>query len=307
MTAEHLQERLRPLRIIAVPSGRGAPDGRCGDGPEALRAAGLVEHLARLRPDAHWQATLECAEPGLSPFEAVSELCPRIADETSRAIDAGGLPLVFSGDHSCAIGIWAGISRAIRPQGALGLMWIDAHLDSHTPQTSHTGMIHGMPLAALLGHGEDALTGCGGEGAKLHAQNVCIVGARSFEPGEQRLLIELGVRVFYMDEIRRRGLAKVFADALEVVQAGTAGFGISFDIDAIDPLEAPGVGTPAARGIDAAGLQSVLRGIGSHPKLAGIEISEYNPARDKEGKTARIVMDVLEAMLATRDPASASV
>lgn len=292
----------RPLRVLGVACGRGAPDSRCGEGPEALRAAGLMERLARQRPDARWQGMLECGSAGLSPLEAVAELCPRVADETSAAVEAGALPLVLSGDHSCAVGIWAGISRAVRPRGRLGLVWVDAHLDAHTPQTSHTGMIHGMPLAALLGQGETALTDCGGEGAKLLPEDVCIVGARSFESEEKKFLDDLGVRVFYMDEVRRRGIAAVLGDALEIVQAETAAFGISFDIDAIDPLEAPGVGTPAAKGMDAAGFQAAMHGIASHPRLAGIEVSEYNPSRDREGRTVRIVMDTLDAIVAPAAP-----
>ena len=289
-----------PIRIIAAACGRGSPDPRCADGPEALRAAGVLDHLKRLRPDTTWQATLDCAQPGLTPLGSIAELCPRLADATAGAVDAGALPLVLSGDHSCAVGIWAGISRALRTRGHLGLVWIDAHLDSHTPGTSHTGNIHGMPLAALLGQGDGELTACGGEGAKLLAQHVCIVGARSFEAEEKSFLNEIGVRIFYMDEVRRRGIASVLRDAFELVQSGTAGFGISFDVDAIDPIEAPGVGTPAARGIDAAGLSDALRGIANHPKLAGIEISEYNPARDRQGKTARVVFEVLDAMLAQK-------
>ena len=138
------------------------------------------------------------------------------------------------------------------------------------------------------------------KGAKLLAQHVCIVGARSFESEERSFLDAIGVRIFYMDEVRRRGIAPVLRDALELAQSGTAGFGISFDVDAIDPLEAPGVGTPAARGIEAGSLSDALRGIASHPKLAGIEVSEYNPAHDKQGKTARVVLAVLDAMVAEK-------
>ncbi len=288
----------RPIKIIGAACGRGSPDARCADGPEALRAAGLIEHLERNRPDTTWKTTLDCASPGLTSLEAIAEMCPRLAQETFSAAGEGALPLVLSGDHSCAVGAWAGISRALRPRGDLGLLWIDAHLDSHTPATSHTGAFHGMPLAALLGFGEDALTRCGGDGPKVLPQNLCIVGARSFEPEEVHFLTELGVRIYYMDEVRRRGIAAVLGDALELVQAETAGFGISFDIDAVDPLEAPGVGTPAVRGISAAALREALRNIGNHPNLAGIEVSEYNPGRDRDGKTALLVMEVLDDIFA---------
>ena len=286
----------RPLHLIGAACGRGSPDSRCAEGPGAIRAAGIVERLADAGREAKWVAMLDCA--GTTSLDAVSELCPRLADQTFEALQQGGLPLVLTGDHSCAIGTWAGVARALRPKGTLGLLWIDAHLDSHTPQTSHTGAIHGMPLAALLGHGEPVLTQCGGDGPKLLPANVCIVGVRSYEDEEMRFLAELGVRIFYMDEVRRRGVAAVLADALELVCADTAGFGISIDLDAIDPLEAPGVGTPAARGIGGEALRLALRGSGNDSRLAGIELSEYNPARDRDGKTARLAIDLLGALFA---------
>ncbi len=257
-----------------------------------------MERLARNGRNATWDVMLDCSTPGLTPLQAVAELCPRLAAATSEAIADGALPLILSGDHSCAVGTWAGISRALKPRGNFGLLWIDAHLDSHTPETSHSGMIHGMPLAALLGYGEGSLTQCGGEGAKLLPQNVCIVGVRSFEPEEKRFLAEIGVRIFYMEEVARRGIKSVLRDALELVQAETAGFGISLDLDVVDPLEAPGVGTPAAYGVKAEELRDALRGIGESAALAGIEITEYNPARDRDGKTRRLAMDLLDGIFA---------
>ena len=296
----------RPIRILGAACGRGAPDPRCALGPEALRAAGVVERLSLGDRAVAWDETLECADPALTPLEAVAELCPRLAEKTSSAIGSGEFPLVLSGDHSCAVGIWSGVSRALQPQGDLGLLWIDAHLDSHTPATSHTGMIHGMPLAALLGYGEASLTECGAPGPKLLARNVCIVGVRSFEAEEKRFLSELGVRIFYMEEIRRRGFAAVLQDALELVQAHTAGFGISFDLDVIDPLEAPGVGTPAPKGVGADALRKALEGLGGHPLLAAFELSEYNPARDIDGRSARVAIELLADLFAVGKPLEAA-
>jgi arginase len=299
----------RPIRIIGAACGRGSPDARCAEGPEALRAAGLVEHLTGAGQEATWAATLECSAPGLSALEAVAELCPRLAQTTFDAVSDGALPLILSGDHSCAVGIWAGVSRALQPRGDMGLLWIDAHLDAHTPETSHTGNIHGMPLAALMGFGEASLTECGGAGAKLRAQNLCIVGVRSFEAEEKRFLSDHGVRIFYMEEVRRRGFAAVLGDALELVQAETAGFGISIDLDVIDPLEAPGVGTPVVRGIGARTLSDAMRSLGAYPRLAGIELAEYNPARDDNGKTARVAIELLGEIFAgaERKPPAAEV
>lgn len=293
----------RPIRVIGAACGRGAPDPRCAQGPAALRDGGVMERFARSGRNATWDVMLDCSTPALTPLQAVAELCPRLAAATSEAIEEGALPLILSGDHSCAVGTWAGISRALKPRGNFGLLWVDAHLDSHTPETSHSGMIHGMPLAALLGYGERSLTECGGEGAKLLPQNVCIVGVRSFEPEEKRFLAEIGVRIFYMEEVARRGIKSVLRDALELVQAETAGFGISIDLDVVDPLEAPGVGTPAAYGVKADDLLDALSNVGNHPALAGIEITEYNPARDRDGKTGRLAMNLLDAIFAVEVPA----
>ena len=291
---------LPSIRIIGAACGHGSPDPRCAAGPEALRGAGLLERVALLRPGAAWDATLACAEG--DALAAIAELCTRLAAKTGAAVENGALPLVLTGDHSCAVGAWAGVSRALAPRGRLGLVWVDAHLDSHTPATSHTGAINGMPLAALLGAGDASLTGCGGPGAKILPGNLCIVGARSYEEEELRFLTGSGVRIYFADEVARRGLAAVMRDAVDLAAASTTGFGISIDVDVIDPREAPGVGTPAADGLAATGLCEALRGLGCHPALAGIEISEYNPARDGDGTTARIVMDLVEALLEGKAP-----
>ena len=286
---------LPPIRIVGAACGHGSPDPRCAAGPDALRVAGLLLRVARLRPGAAWDETLACVDG--DPLAAIAELCTRLAAKTAAVVENDGLPLVLTGDHSCAVGAWAGVNRALAPRGRLGLVWIDAHLDSHTPATSHTGAINGMPLAALLGAGDGSLVGCDGPGPKILPDNLCIVGARSYKEEELRFLTGLGVRIFFADEVARRGLAAVMRDAVDLACAATAGFGISVDVDVIDPREAPGVGTPAADGLAATGLCEALRGLGSHPALAGIEISEYNPARDREGITAGVVMDLVEALL----------
>ena len=158
--------------------------------------------------------------------------------------------------------------------------------------------MHGMPLACLFGHGDPRLTGIAG-GARLDPQQVCLVGVRSFETGEAALLRRLGVRVFFMHEIARRGLHDVMADALAI--AGNGGsYGISLDVDAVDPRDAPGVGSPAAGGIRGPDLLHAFSRIGRHPALAGLEVAEFNPHRDRGGATARLVSDAIHALLAPR-------
>ena len=202
---------------------------------------------------------------------------------------------VVGGDHSCAIGTWSGAAAGL--DGPLGLIWVDAHMDSHTPATSPSGAVHGMPLACLLGYGPPSLAELGGPRPKLRPENVCLVGVRSFEPEEARLLDELGVRIFHMDEVERRGLSVVMHEALDRCQRQTAGFGLTIDLDAIDPFDAPGVGSPENGGICGKDLANSLEQIGDHPNLVGVEIAELNPDKDIDGKTAELVYRLLASMV----------
>jgi arginase len=211
-------------------------------------------------------------------------------------LQAGNFPLVVGGDHSCAIGTWSGVHRALAGRGPLGLIWIDAHMDSHTFATTPSGQIHGMPLACLLGYGEAALTGIDGAEVKLRPEHVCLIGVRSYEADEAALLHRLGVRVFDMNEIRRRGLAEVFDAALAIVRHGTAGFGVSVDLDALDPDEEPGVGTPVPGGLHRAELAAALSRLRGDPAFVAMEIVEYNPRRDRGHATADAAGALVDAI-----------
>jgi arginase len=206
---------------------------------------------------------------------------------------------VLGGDHSCAGGTWSGVARTVN--GDLGLLWVDAHMDSHTPGTSHTGRLHGMPLAWLLGEDDDPLYGLAA--GVVAPRHVCIVGVRSFEPEEKARLEQLGVRVFFMDEIRRRGLGAVFRDALAIVRGGTAAFGVSVDLDVVSPEEVPHVGTPVLDGLASADLARALAGIGADPALAALELVEYSPRLDAEGRSARVAVELLASALCGAAPA----
>ena len=285
-------ERLRDVAIIGVASGIGAPDPGCGDGPGVLEAIGVAEKLRSADRHAAWKTTISPLE-GSDKVAVVAECASRLASAVSATLTAGGFPIVIGGDHSCAIGSWRGVAQALAGK-PLGMLWIDAHLDSHTPDTSHSGALHGMPLACLLGVGPEKLTG----GATvLQPQHVAVIGARSFEPEEYALLKGLGVRVFFMEEIARRGLDEVMQEALTIVQNGTAGFGLSLDLDAIDPLDAPGVSTPSPSGLRATELASVLARLRDHPGLLALEIAEYDPYRDEDGKSVSVVIELLSAVL----------
>jgi len=284
--------------IVGVKSGVGGRDPGAKRGPVALRAAGLDQRLVEAGVLAHWLRMLQPARVhGASPMEIVSGLVPRLAVAVRDALSAGTVPLVIGGDHSCAIGTWSGVRAATRARGALGLVWIDAHLDSHTPQTSHTGLIYGMPLAALLGHGDPAFTNCLEPGPKLEPQHVCILGARSYEAEERALLQQIGVRVIEMPEVERMGVQRAMDEALAIARRAPGGYGISLDLDAIDPRDAPGVGTPAAYGLRAAELISALGAAHADPRLVALEIVEYNPGRDRDGVTMRHAIDIAATVL----------
>lgn len=286
-------ERMRPVRILGVASGLGAASAGCAGAPARLRREGIDAHLAARGLAAQWHETLSPdPSPGEPVVEAVCRLGARLARAAAAAMRAGATPLVLGGDHSCAIGTWRGVAEAAH--GPIGLLWIDAHLDAHTPETSHTGRLHGMPLAALLGQGGDALCV---EHALVAPENVCVIGVRSFEPEEAALLAALGVRVYPMREVSERGLETVFAEALARARRGTVGYGVSLDLDAIDPADAPGVTTPVPLGLRAAALLPALEAIARTAAPLAVEIAEYDPHRDAEGVTARLVAQAAAATL----------
>jgi arginase len=235
---------------------------------------------------------------------AVARLCGLLGSAVADAMRRGRLPCVLGGDHTCAGGTWTGVARALRGRaggalhgrgGALGLIWIDAHMDSHTPATSHTGRLHGMPLAWLLGEDDDPLYGLAS--GVVDPGHVSLIGVRSYEPEEAERLERLGVRVFMLPETRERGLEAVLEEALGIATAGTAAFGISIDLDAVNPTEAPGVGTPVAGGLSSTELAGALAKVAGRADLAAIELVEYCPRLDAQGCSARVAIDLLAAAL----------
>lgn len=285
------------IRVIGVASGYGAGIPECQDGSEVLRALRFLDDLAADSGLA-WDEALRLAPPVPDdPVEAVREITLALAERVAAHRARGDLPLVIGGDHSCAIGTWAGVKRSIDAGQRLGLIWIDAHMDSHTVETSPSRHIHGMPLACLLGHGDPRLTGIAPAGAKLMPADVCLIGVRSFEAAEAALLGKLGVRVFFMDEIRRRGLPEVFAEALCRVGRHTVGYGISLDLDALDPAEGPGVGSPVGGGLARGELAAALAQADGDERLLALEIVEYNPYLDAGFVTAHAIHDLCRSVI----------
>ena len=287
--------RDRKVDLIGVASGLGGADAACAQAPSRLAAFGLEGILRRSGVEASWTATLAPTRNGGGVSGAVARLCAQLAACVAQSVRARHLPCVIGGDHSCAVGTWNGAATALEPRGLLGLVWIDAHMDSHTPGTSTSGRPHGMPLAALLGQCDHALAGL--EDGMLQPRHVCLVGVRSYEAAEAELLGRLGVRVFGIEEVVRRGLAQVMKDAIAVASEGTAGYGVTLDLDALDPREAPAVATPASFGIRGDELVRAFGRIGRDPKLVAFELAEYCPRLDRDGRSERLIGRLLCAAL----------
>lgn len=264
-------------------------------GPEHVINSPHMNRISQLVND------YECFYPighatGLAALPFLHDINVRMATATEQLTKNGRHFVTLGGDHSSAIGTWSGASSGIAKRGDLGLIWIDAHMDSHTLETTPSDNIHGMPLAVLLGHGDLSLTSVRTSAPKIRPEHVCLIGVRSFEAEEKNLLEHLNVRIFYMEEIIQRGIETVLNEALTIATTGTAGFGISFDLDAIDPLEAPGVGTPAPNGLSSKKVFNALKAWNNHPQLVGLEIAEFNPSLDKNHQTEDIIFEIIETL-----------
>ena len=281
--------------IIGAASGLGAQDRGCEDGPVAFHRS-QAWHTLEHHPLVDWGKTLFAADaPGLSAVSRIAGLCRHLADEVAQVMAANDFPVVIGGDHSIAIGTWSGVARA--SEAPVGLLWIDAHLDSHTPETSYSGAIHGMPLACLLGRGDKRLLNIGLTGAQLSAAHTVVLGPRSYEPEELDFLRDLGVRIYDTETLMARGFAACLDEAIALVASAPAGFGVTLDLDAIDPLLAPGVGSPEPDGLPPQDVLSALHRISVLPGLRALEIVEYNPDRDRHGITAGLIAELISEIL----------
>ena len=283
------------LRIIGAASGIGAQDQACEDGPVAFHHSQAWHELEH-HPLVDWGKTLFAPDgDGTSTAGRIAELCRDLANEVALTLRADAFPVVIGGDHSVAIGTWSGVARVLGEP--FGLLWIDAHLDSHTPETSYSGAIHGMPLACLLGRGDKRLLNIGLNGTQLSAAHTVVLGPRSYEPEEIEFLQRMGVRIIDSEEVLRRGFAPCLEEAIAIVSSAPAGFGVTLDLDAIDPQLAPGVGSPEPDGLVARDVLAAVRLISSLTGLKALEIVEYNPDRDRHGTTAGLISDLIGQIL----------
>lgn len=284
------------LALLGAAVGSGAPDEGCADGPAALRDGALLKRLQVAGIAAEWLTTFSAPRraDGAVPLPTIAALDAKLAEETARLAGNDRRFVALGGDHSAAIGIWSGLARARRP-GKVGLIWIDAHMDAHTFDTTPSGNLHGMPIACLLGQGEPALTRLAGGAAALAPENLCLIGTRSWEDGEADLLHRLGVRTILMTEVDERGFAETLDEAIAIATRGAEGFGVSIDIDAFDPLQITGTGLHVVGGLDPREVLAALRDLRQARGFAGLEIAEYNPHLDRNQETATLIGELVVA------------
>ncbi|MFN3234664.1 MAG: arginase [Gammaproteobacteria bacterium] len=283
------------LQLVGAALGIGGLDKRSVDAADAVQRSQYFNLLNQNGIDAQWLTTIR-ENATSDKLETIHEFCKDLANTTEKLIKEKQKFCVIGGDHSLAVGTWSGVEHALEPHGSLGLIWIDAHKDAHTFETSETGNIHGMPVASLLGHGDDKLTKILSDHTKLKPENLCIIGARCYELAEHELLESLNVKVYHMPEVLERGVVEVLEEARQLVSQNTAGYGISLDLDGIDPEDAPGVGTPEEGGIPAKDLLKAFSHINNDANLVGFEIVEYNPHLDIDHKTEKLIIELIAAL-----------
>lgn len=290
------------IQIVGVPIDLGAGRRGVDMGPSALRIAGVRERLTRLGYAVVDQGDLsvrilEAAEEGDPSARFLAEIADvgeRLAGRVRSILDEGAVPLVLGGDHSISVGSIAGAAAwAAERDEEIGLLWFDAHADMNTPGTTPSGNVHGMPLAASLGHGASELVEIGGFSPKVRPEKTVLIGARDVDPGERDLIQETGLRTFTMREIDEDGIVPVLEEALAIVCDGTAGFWLSWDMDFVDPNYAPGVGTPVRGGVDYREGHLALEIVSDTDGMIGMDCVEANPILDERNRTGRLGMELI--------------
>ncbi|GEM88975.1 arginase [Oceanithermus desulfurans NBRC 100063] len=293
-------QAMKQAVIVGVPMDLGAGRRGVDMGPSAIRYARLHEAIRALDYTVLDLGDLEVpvvetlkknggAPGGLHHLEPIRSTCEALARELP-ILDDAALPVVLGGDHSISMGSVRGVQR-----GRTGLIWIDAHADFNTPETSPSGNIHGMPLAALLGYGDDRLVRIGG-GAPLEPQDVVLVGVRSVDPGERELLQQAGVTVYTMKEIDRMGVPTVAANVIAQLER-VERVHVSFDADVLDPTVAPGVGTPVPGGLTYREAHLLMELLSDAGIVTSLDLVEVNPILDEKNRTAEIVVELAASLL----------
>lgn len=295
------------VALVAVSMDLGAGRRGVDMGPSAIRIAGLSAMLESLGYAVEEIGTVNARGPEATRLgesrarflDEISGVCRRTHALVTEALERGCIPLVLGGDHSLAIGSVSAVARHRAVDGGkIGLVWVDAHSDMNTPETTPSGNVHGMPLAILTGQGSPpGLMDFAGFVPAVHPGNVCVLGARSIDPRESEIVRASGIRVFTMSEIDERGVASCMDEAVARATSGTEGFHLSIDLDAIDPLIAPGVGTPVPGGLSYREGHLICEKAARSSRLLGLEIVELNPVLDAENRTGRLAVGLLASAL----------
>jgi arginase len=294
------------LSLLGVPLGYGASMAGVDMGPAALRVARLTQRISRLGYTVHDLGDMRLERPQSFPevddklkyVREISNACEQLATELKTILAGGELPLIVGGDHSIAIGSFAGVAAHFKKQDeTVGLIWFDAHADMNTPETTPSGNIHGMPLAALLGYGTPELTNVSGFAPKLDPRLCAHVGARDIDPGEREMIRKLGMRFFTMREIDERGMSTCMDEAIAIASRGTAGYAVTFDVDALDPGDAPGSGTLVRGGLTYREAHLGMEKIAEAGGMRSLEIVEINTALDVNNKTAELGVELILSAL----------
>lgn len=290
------------ISIIGVPLDLGQSRRGVDMGPSAIRYAGVVGRLEEIghRVIDEGDIQVRAAESRdrkdskLKNLDEVIKANTALAKKVSGFVEAGQFPLVLGGDHSIAIGTLAGLAETYKN---LGVIWYDAHADINTVETSPSGNIHGMPLAVSIGLGHPQLVNLQIDGAKLKPENVVIIGARSVDPGERELIKEKGIKVFTMHEIDRYGMTTVMEEAIAYLQARSVdGVHLSLDLDGLDPLYTPGVGTPVPGGISYRESHLAMEMLEDSGLITSAEFVEVNPILDEQNKTAEVAVGLMGSL-----------
>ena len=284
---------MKRVSILGVPLDFGAGRRGVDMGPSAIRVANLNSRLKALGLDVEDLGNLEVpqqervseGDPSAKYLEAIESTTTKTAIQVAKIVAAKRFPITLGGDHSVAAGSASGSAKGRK----LGLIWVDAHGDINTPHSSPSGNVHGMPLAALLGHEPKALV----PGAKLQPANVVLVGLRDLDPGERHHIREWGVHAYTMRHVDERGMRSIMDEAIRIATNGTAGFHLSFDMDAIDPDIAPGVGTPCQGGLSYREAHLVMEMAHDSGKMVSLDMVEVNPVLDLSNRTADLAVELM--------------
>lgn len=298
--------RVSNICIVGAPMDFGAGRRGVDMGPSALRKAGLNAKLHNLGYQiedlgnvfVEQQETMDVGATNAKFLESIAQSCSKLATIVENVVDDGKFPLVLGGDHSIAAGTVAGVSAAYRKrEQKIGLIWIDAHTDMNTPETTRSGNVHGMPLACCIGFGPPELTHILGYAPKVDPANVVLVGVRDVDVEERPLVRASGMTVFTMRQVDELGLRAVMEQALQIVNKGTAGFHLSLDMDSIDPVEAPGVGTPVQGGMTYREGHLAMEMICDCNGLLSMELVEVNPVLDTANRTAELGVQLVASAM----------